>query len=296
MQSNIHITNSVNLCSIDIEGVIGVPEEWQFDDPAQRVATYERFKSTLDEIAQIDAPEVVINIRSTGGDVNDALLIHDALVGLDAKITTRCYGYTASAATIIAQAGSEGQRQISSNALYLIHSSSCATEGNAAELEAKAELLKTTDEALAALYAKRCGGEASVYAELMAENGGAGRWLTAQEVVELGLADALIEGYVQESSQKSEGEPTNLAKRWRSIKSRLGFAVDAESLVELPQDHNVLHFEQVRSQESSQIAFVEGQNSVKPTSLEQREDPSVSEIVHTANQRAYADDARRFVR
>ena len=33
------------------------------------------------------------------------------------------YGYTASAATVIAQAASEGCREISAHALYLIHNS-----------------------------------------------------------------------------------------------------------------------------------------------------------------------------
>ena len=82
-------------------------------------------------------PQIVVDIRSTGGDVNDALLIHDALCSLDAHITTRCYGYTASAATIIAQAASPGCREISANALYLIHTAICAAEGNAAEIAGK---------------------------------------------------------------------------------------------------------------------------------------------------------------
>ena len=104
MKSEIQINNTAGVCQIDIEGTIGVPEEWQFEEPDARVATYERFRDTLRRIAEIEAPEVVVNIRSTGGDVNDALLIHDALRQLPARVTTRCYGYTASAATIIAQA------------------------------------------------------------------------------------------------------------------------------------------------------------------------------------------------
>ena len=78
MKSEIQINNSAEVCRIDIEGTIGIPEEWQFDDPEARVATYERFSKALQRIAGIEAPEVVVNIRSTGGDVNDALLIHDA--------------------------------------------------------------------------------------------------------------------------------------------------------------------------------------------------------------------------
>ena len=96
MQSDIQITNRNNTCFVDIEGVIGVPEEWQFDQPSSRVATYEKFRDSLDRLREIDAPEIVVNIRSTGGDVNDALLIYEALSSLDGHIVTRCYGYTAS--------------------------------------------------------------------------------------------------------------------------------------------------------------------------------------------------------
>ena len=109
MKSEIQIDNNAGVCQIDIEGTIGVPEEWQFDRPEARVATYEKFRDAVRRIAEIDASEVVVNIRSTGGDVNDALLIYDALAALDAEVTTRCYGYVASAATLIAQAASEGQ-------------------------------------------------------------------------------------------------------------------------------------------------------------------------------------------
>ena len=71
MKSEIQINNTAGVCQIDIEGTIGVPEEWQFEEPDARVATYERFRDALRRIAEIEAPEVVVNIRSTGGDVND---------------------------------------------------------------------------------------------------------------------------------------------------------------------------------------------------------------------------------
>ena len=46
MQSQIEIRNTARGCEIDIEGTIGVPEAWQFDDPGARVATYEKFRDT----------------------------------------------------------------------------------------------------------------------------------------------------------------------------------------------------------------------------------------------------------
>ena len=169
MKSEIQIKNSAGVCRIEIEGTIGVPEEWQFDQPEARVATYEKFLDTVRRIAGIDAPQIVCDIRSTGGDVNDALLIHDALCSLDAHITTRCYGYTASAATIIAQAASPGCREISANALYLIHTAICAAEGNAAEIAGKLDLLRQTDTRIAAVYAARSGRPAGEFEALMAE-------------------------------------------------------------------------------------------------------------------------------
>ena len=191
MKSEIQINNTAGVCQIDIGGTIGVPEEWQFEEPDARVATYERFRDTLRRIAEIEAPEVVVNIRSTGGDVNDALLIHDALRQLPARVTTRCYGYTASAATIIAQAASEGCRLLSANALYLIHTAICSTEGNAAEIAGKIDLLHQTDARLAAVYASRSGRPAAEVEALMAENNGNGRWLAPEEAVAAGLAGVL---------------------------------------------------------------------------------------------------------
>ena len=79
MKSEIQIKNSAGVCRIEIEGTIGVPEEWQFDQPEARVATYEKFRDTVRRITGIDAPQIVVDIRSTGGDVNDALPVERML-------------------------------------------------------------------------------------------------------------------------------------------------------------------------------------------------------------------------
>jgi ATP-dependent protease ClpP protease subunit len=203
MQTKITIRNEAHTCYIDIEGTIGVESQ----KGGSSVATYEDFRREVERITQVAAQNVVVNIRSTGGDVNDALLIYEALRGIDAHITTRCYGYTASAATIIAQAADEGAREISSNAMYLIHRSMCSIEGTSPSLEARAELLKKTDERLAQLYAQHSGGDAAYYAALMAENNGDGRWLTAEEAVEAGLADTIIDAaQVAQTDSQSAAE------------------------------------------------------------------------------------------
>lgn len=285
MKSEIQFNNAADVCRIAIEGTIGVPEEWQFENPDERVATYEKFREAVRRIGAIEAQEVVVDIRSTGGDVNDALLIHDALRQIGARITTRCYGYTASAATIIAQAASEGCREISANALYLIHTAVCATEGNAAEIAGKLDLLRQTDARIAAVYAARSGRPAAQFEALMAENNGSGRWLSPEEAVAAGLADRLIEP--EEIPAKSLTR--NLARGWERLLAAIGVARQQT----LPADRNVLHFD-VEEAALRQRPAAEALARIGPTTTLPREDPSHAETVRSANERAYAEDAKQL--
>ena len=294
MQSTIPIVDSARQCHIDIEGTIGVPEAWQFEEPEERVATYEKFREALRRIARIEAPEVIVNIRSTGGDVNDALLIHDALRDLGARITTRCYGYTASAATIIAQAASEGCRELSAHALYLIHNAVCSTEGNAAELQSRLDLLRQTDARLARLYADRSGRPVEAFEALMAENNGNGRWLSPDEALEAGLVDRILDSAELPA-------PTDRVRRpqlrgWQRLLACIGLGERTGRVgcvPELPDDRNVLHFEE-ELQRRSQLAAEEARARFDATTLPPREDPSLGDALRSANERAYAEDVKCF--
>lgn len=281
METKIKITNAAEQCVIDIEGVIGVSEESQFAYPSQRVATYERFREVVEEIAAIEAEEVVVNIRSAGGDVNDALLIYEALLALDTKVITRCYGYVASAATIIAQAASEGCREIATSALYLIHRSSCAMEGNIADMEEHISLLRKTDERISSLYAERSGGDVARFEALMAENGGRGRWLSPEETVEMGLADVVIGR--EESPQRTS--IVDRVKRWFTLSKREA---------ELPSDINIRHTPVEALSKGSVIAFEEGQKLSTSSSVKPIEDPSIDESRLSRNNAAYDEDAMRL--
>lgn len=185
------ITNQApNKAVVDIEGIIGVPEWWQFDDPADRVATFDKFKKKCNEIRDLKATEITVNIRSIGGDVSHALLIHDSLCQLDGTVTTVCYGYTASAATLIAQAGKT--RQISSNALYLIHQSSTVVRGNIADLKDSIDTLEKTNDRIINIYSTRSGKPVDHFREILDRKNGNGEWLSPADTVELGLADEIV--------------------------------------------------------------------------------------------------------
>lgn len=285
MKTKIEIRNDASVCTIDIEGVIGVSEESQFASSSQSVATYERFKEEVAKIRDIEAEEVIVNIRSTGGDVNDALLIYESLVSLNAKIVTRCYGYTASAATIIAQAASEGCREISASALYLIHLSSSVVEGNIADLNERIALLEKTDERLALLYSQRSGRDKEEFMTLMSENGGRGRWLSPEEAVAAGLADVVVGA--EEQTQKR-----GLIER---VKGWFSPLKEERRQQPLPLDLNVLHTTAGGVQvPASAIALREGQKRASSTKTESMEDPYLEGVAVAPNALAYAEDALKF--
>jgi ATP-dependent protease ClpP protease subunit len=286
MNTTIKIKNEADSTTIDIEGIIGIAEEWQFENPESRVATYERFKESVSRIADIRGSEIRVNIRSTGGDVNDALLIYEALRATGAVVTTCCYGYTASAATIVAQAASPGRRLIAPSALYLIHNSLCSAEGNAEELEAEVAMLRQTDARLAEIYATRSGRSVEEIAALMSESGGRGRWLSPAEAIAEGLVDSLDE---QTLVQRAVGGVKALLRT-------IGLGEGAR-----PEDVNYRMRRAPQpcptpeaSAGSSMIAFEEAQRSVKPTEVKAVEDPAMVEMASNPRQAAYESDARNM--
>ena len=286
MNSTIKINNEAEVATIDIEGTIGLSESWHDEN---RVATYERFKECVARIADLRNANIRVNIRSTGGDVNDAMLIYEALRATGAHVTTCCYGYTASAATIVAQAASEGCRLIAPTSLYLIHNSLCSVEGNAEELQAEIELLRQTDERIAEIYARHSGRSIGEIAALMSENGGRGRWLSPAEVVNYGLADAVEDGATTETTttEVSQGAKRGVVALLRAL------GIGGNDTPDVADDVNYIPHDAVDSvPDVSTVAFNEGQGGAKRTKLREMEDPDLREKPRDERQRAYDSDAK----
>ena len=163
------------------------------------------YNNSLEAIKKQIAPfsgmslKVVVNIRSTGGLLDEALKIYDYLHWLSSNpeivVETRCFGYAASCATIIAQSASPKMRGISENLLYLIHCNTCNVDnGNYKTMEQTRNILMLKDEHIANIYARHSRGilDAKAAIEMMEENNGNGYWQEPTEAIEHGLADFII--------------------------------------------------------------------------------------------------------
>lgn len=302
MREQIQIKNEVDCSVIDIEGTIGVDESWQFDNPESRVATYERFKECVARIADIRDSEIRVNIRSTGGDVNDAILIYEALRATGAKVVTCCYGYTASAATIVAQAASEGCRLVAPSSLYLIHNSICATEGNAEELMAEVEMLQQTDRRLAEIYATRSGRSVDDIALLMSDNGGRGRWLSPAEAI----AECLVDGVIEESVVSPSTSLVERTKRGvMALLRSLGFDNEGDGAMEGDADMPIVDVNHSSRMEQPEVKayksvgmssrlLVEKQRSAEATKVRSIHDPEPIDVKYSSREIAYEEDARNM--
>lgn len=314
--------NTSTITVIDIEGVIGLGETLQFETEDARVSTYEKFKQKIDAI---QTPEIMVNIRSSGGNVNDALLIHDALIASKKIITTRCYGYVASAATIIAQAAAKGRREMSANALYLIHQSISTSEGNANNLTQTVDLLNKTDERIASIYATRSGKPLEKFIRLMSCNNGNGRWLSPKEAMEEALIDTINPASTIENSaleclsllglpalpenKTQKQNPMNIKQHWNAILEILGMnALNEKIPAQNSSVENSIPSSDTSSDEiPDNLACVEAVHNAAftlenqdarlkavATAVKPTEDPAPTEAITSANARSYSEDIQNF--
>ena len=187
--TGLKITNkSDKTLEIDVEGYIGFDP---YDSPANQIATKEKMKAELKKLAGLKAETIIVNINSYGGDVNHGISIHDLLAESSAHIITKINGMTASAATIIAMAGSE--RKMSDNALFLVHDASMITWGNKNDMKEALGALETIDGRLLNIYTKATGKSEKEITDLMEENNGNGKWITAQEAKDYGFITDVFE-------------------------------------------------------------------------------------------------------
>lgn len=131
-----------------------------------------------------DTVRVIIN--SEGGSVFDGFDIYNQLKALDNKIITEVRGMAASIASLIMLAGDE--IELSQASTVMIHRAMTMAMGNSEDIEKQVKILDTIDDILVSIYAARTGMDKEEVENLLSEE----TWFTAEEAVEIKLADKVI--------------------------------------------------------------------------------------------------------
>ena len=145
--------------------------------------TADDFVSDLNNVTQ---GSLDVRINSKGGDVFDGIAIFNALRQHPAYVTTKVDALAASIASVIAQAGDE--RIMVQHSQMMIHDAHGVCVGGSEDMASFSDLLEKQSNLIAELYASRSGGNASEFRALMSQES----WLTAEEAVEVGLADRVV--------------------------------------------------------------------------------------------------------
>ena len=127
---------------------------------------------------------ITIRLNSGGGDVFEGIEIYNYLKSLDNKITIEVTALAASAASIIAMAGDEIKMCTGSS--MMVHEASTIAWGNKSDIQKVLNSLDTIDDSLVSIYAERTGADKETINNWIKEE----TWFTADEAIEVGLADS----------------------------------------------------------------------------------------------------------
>ena len=152
-------------------------------------------KRTLDNS---EGQEVVFNIASEGGDVLEGLALAAMIADYKGSTTAKGFGIVASIATVVMLAADK--KYMSKSGFFMIHNSWTYTAGSAQELNKDISILEKIDAQLLSVYVsqieaagKLIDGDYTKTEKKVKKMMDAETWLTAQEAMDLGLIDGIIE-------------------------------------------------------------------------------------------------------
>jgi ATP-dependent protease ClpP protease subunit len=144
-------------------------------------------EGVADALRGMEVDQLVVRIHSPGGLASDGIAIGNLLRNYDAEVTVVIDGIAASAASIIALAGS--RIVMCPGSQLMIHDAMTGVYGNADEIHAVGDWINGQSDNYASVYAGKAGGTTEHWRELMRANGRLGTWFGGEAAVTAGLAD-----------------------------------------------------------------------------------------------------------
>ena len=133
--------------------------------------------------------DINLYINSPGGSVTAGMAIYDTMQYIKPDVSTICIGMAASMGAFLLAGGAKGKRFALPNAEIMIHQPSGGAQGQATEIEIAAEHILRTKKKLNTILSENTG---QPY-ETIVKDTERDNWLTAQEALEYGLIDKVME-------------------------------------------------------------------------------------------------------
>ena len=133
--------------------------------------------------------DINLYINSPGGSVTAGMAISDTMQYVKCDVSTMCMGMAASMGAFLLSGGTKGKRLALPNAEIMIHQPSGGAQGQATEIEIAAEHILRTKKKLNTILSENTG---QPY-ETIVKDTERDNWLTAQEALEYGLIDKVME-------------------------------------------------------------------------------------------------------
>ena len=156
-----------------------IAEESWFDDDV----TPQLFKDEL----MAGSGDITVWINSPGGDCVAAAQIYNMLMDYKGNVTVKIDGIAASAASVIAMAGTKVL--VSPVSMLMIHNPMTAAFGNSDEMQRAIEMLSSVKDSIINAYEIKTGLSRAKLSHLM----DAETWMDANKAVELGFADEIMQ-------------------------------------------------------------------------------------------------------
>ena len=163
-------------------------ETWYGDE-----VTPELFRKEL----EAGAGDITVWINSPGGDVFAAAQIYNMLMEYKGRITVKVDALAASAASVIAMAGTTVQ--MSPVAMMMIHNPMTIAIGDSEEMKKAGAMLDEVKESIMNAYEIKTGLNRTKLSHLM----NAESWFNARKAVELGFADEILDK--DRAAEKEDG-------------------------------------------------------------------------------------------
>lgn len=135
--------------------------------------------------------DVHLYINSPGGVITAGMAIYDTMQYIKCDVSTICVGMAASMGAFLLAGGTKGKRYALPNAEIMIHQPSGGAQGQATEIQITAEWILKTKEKMNKILAANTGQSI----ERIAADTERDKWMTAQDALEYGIIDKIIDNH-----------------------------------------------------------------------------------------------------